>query len=60
MFIWTLRIVRFGIEIWEGVEEATNTRFLVEERALFAPYVTAYKTYHCPADESMKAHKAVR
>ena len=43
MFIWILRIVGFGIKVWEGVEEVTNTRFLVEERALFAPYVTAYK-----------------
>ena len=32
----------------------TNAQFLVGEAALFAPYVSASKTYRCPADGSVE------
>ena len=28
----------------------TNARLLVREEVLFAPYVSAYETYHCSTD----------
>ena len=37
-----------------GEGGVTNTQFLVGEEALFAPYVSTYKTYHCPADGSVE------
>ena len=44
-----------GSLLWLGKEGGvTNAQFLVGKGDLLAPYISTYKTYHCPADGSVE------